>query len=136
MPLTGAVGAVTKILHDSLLAKLDPSFFRATCTIQAVTRTNVGGVVSEDWVDVAGLVALPCAIAPAGGGEQRRAQPYITVERETHTVVVAGYYTGVTAGHRALVATPGGESLTLNVLLVEHDSANTMTRLRCEAVSA
>lgn len=135
MPLTGAVGAVTRILHDRALAALSPSFFRASCDIQESTQTNVGGTVTDSWSDVAGLTGLDCAIAPAGGGESRRSQPYLTVENETHTVLVAGYHSGITSGHRAVVTTPGGETLALNVLLVEHDSANTMTRLRCEEVS-
>lgn len=136
MPLTGAVGAVAELLHGGLFAKLDASFFRASCTVQSLARTNVGGVISESWTDVPGLVSLPCAVAPAGGGEARRAQPYIAVERETHLVLVAGTYSAVTNGHRALVTTAGGESLTLNVLLVEHDSQSTMTRLHCEVVGS
>lgn len=135
MPLTGAVGAVTKILHDAAPGRLAPSFFRASCAIQASTQVNVGGVVSESWANVAGLAALPAAIAPAAGGESRRSQPYITVERETHTVLVAGYYDNIDNGQCAVVTAPGGETLTLNILLVEHDSHSRLTRLRCEEVS-
>ena len=134
MPLTGAL-SVTDIMHPSLLAKLDASFFRAAVAIQENTPTNSGGVLTDSWANVSGLAALDAAIAPAGAAEVRTSTPYRTYDKETHTVLIAGYYTAITPEYRAVVTTPGSESLTLNILGVEHDSANELTRLRCEAVT-
>lgn len=135
MPLTGAL-SVTNIMHPSLLAKLDASFFRASLNIQANSPTNSGGVSTDSWSNVVGLTDLDCAIAPAGATQDRQREPYLTIDRETHTIVVAGYYNTITPEHRAVVTTPGSEALTLDILGVEHDSANELTRLRCEVVSA
>lgn len=135
MPLTNSL-SVSKIMHPSLLDKLENSFFPATATIQVNTPTNNDGVLTDSWANVSGLVDLDCTIAPAiPTVEQRLADPAITVARETHVVVISGYYNSITTAHRAVVTTVGEEALTLDILAVEHDSQNKLTRLRAEAVT-
>ena len=60
------------LIHPQMLARLTPTFLATLGTVQAATVTqSATGAIVQTWTDVAGLVALPCRIAPAGANERR-----------------------------------------------------------------
>ena len=132
MPLPGAL---SRIVHPSLLAALEAFHYAATVTIQANTPTNNEGVLVDSWANVSGLVDLECTISPVNSSERRTIEPNMTKRVETHHVAITGYFTNITNQHRAVVTTAGSETLTLDILAVEHDSQSQTTRLRAEVVS-
>ena len=137
MPLPGAL---SRIIHPTLLASLESFHYGSTVTIQANTPTNNEGVLVDSWANVAGLVDLECTVSPASQrgielGERRVLEPNMTKRVETHHVSITGYFTNITNQQRAVVTTAGSETLTLDILAVEHDSQAQTTRLRAEVVS-
>lgn len=129
-------GALNNVIHGGMSGKLDDFFFTAAVTIQENTQTNTSGVLTDSWAAVStALTGLACAIAPTSPTDERRlTEPYLTATRETHVIIIAGYYNAITTAMRAVVTTPQAESLTLDILAVEHDSQNRLTRLRAEVV--
>jgi len=114
------------IVHPGMLTNL-ADFYASSCTIQQPTRTQ--NAVKEDIEAWANLhVGIPCAVAPPSGGEVKLSdQTYVSA---THIVNLAGYYPTVTERMRVLV-----NGLTLDILLVTHDSHQKTTRLTCEVVT-
>ena len=107
--------------------------YPSAVTIQANTPTGDSyGAEVESWAAVTGLEELACAVAPIAKDKQRG--PQKTLVNETHHVSLPEYYNTITTDMRAVVETPEGESLTLTILAVEHDSLNTQTRIRAEEV--
>jgi head-tail adaptor len=115
------------LLHPDLLTSL-PDFFPSLCTIQSVTITRDG--YKGEVETLATLHAdVPCVMAPAGVGGREIKRPDMTYVVATHTVVLAAYYADITEKMHAVV-----DGLTLNILIVAHDSHSKMTRLACEVV--
>ena len=113
------------LIHPKLLESLH-DFFPSLCTIEASTDSydDYGDEV-KDWDPK--YEDIPCAIAAAGRNEVKR--PDMTYVPATHRVTLAGYYPLITEKMQAVI---GG--LTLDILLVEHDSHQKTTRLSCEVV--
>lgn len=113
------------LIDPGLFANL-AGFYPSLATIQSVTSSR--NTYKEEVLTPSTLHAnVPCAVASAGGKEVKRAD--MTYAIGTHKVALAGYYPDVTETMRVQVV-----GLTLNILLVEHDSHQKSTRLLCEVV--
>ena len=115
-------------LTDPRMLEQLADFFPQTCTIQVATETqnSVGDVIFA-WADYAGHVDLPCRITAAGGSENRR--PNMTYSIDNFIVLLSDYYDTITNKMRVK-----NGSTYYNILLVEHDAQNEMTRLTTEIV--
>ena len=115
-------------LTDPRMMEQLADFFPQTCTIQVATETqnSVGDVIFA-WADYAGHVDLPCRITAAGGSENRR--PNITYSIDNFIVLLRDYYDTIT---NKMCVKNG--STYYNILLVEHDAQDEMTRLTVEIV--
>jgi len=114
------------LIHPRLLDNLY-NFFASSCTIQRATVTISNyGEETLTWANVAALVSLPCALAPAGGREVKQAD--MTYVIASHYVTLGGNY-AVYEKDRAIIG-----ALTLDILLVTHDSQNETTHLDCQTV--
>lgn len=117
-----------RIIHPRFLTGMGIQFWPSSCTIQAATSTTgTTGEITVAWADVAGLVSLPCNIAPVSIEERRTTDR--TVETGTHRVYLEAYYTTITVMHHAIV-----DGVTYNILSVEQDSQHAVTVLRVEIV--
>lgn len=120
---------VSRIIHPRMLSTLG-DFFPVMVTIQRPTETrNEIGEITSVWANVPGLVDLDGALTSTGGRESR--QPREIYTRATHRVPLTSYYPGITEKMRAVISSP---ALTLDILLVEHDSQKQSTWLVCEVV--
>jgi head-tail adaptor len=116
-----------KLLADSFSDLSD--FFTSTCTIQeAAIAYDAAGGEQYTWNDKAGHIGLSCAIGPTGGKEIKR--PDMTYVVATHRVLLAGYYPDIGEKMRAVV-----DGTALDILLVESDSQQKLTRLSCRLTS-
>ena len=105
------------------------TFYPGSCTIQQGTETlDAAGQPSYTWTNLAAHTAIPCHVAPAGGGEVKG--PDYTTVIYSHTIALAGYYPTITAAMRAVVG-----AATYDVLAVENDSLGKSTRLRVQVVT-
>ena len=115
------------LIHPRLLDNLY-NFFASSCTIQSATWTrDTAGEEQPTWGDLVGHVAIPCALAPAGGREVKQAD--MTYVVASHYVTLSGNYPTVLEKMRAVMGT-----LTLDILLVTHDSQNETTHMDCQIV--
>ena len=116
------------LVDTRLLTEL-VDFFPDTCTIQiATTAYNAFGDGIKTWGSYAGHVDLPCRRAWTGGGEYRR--PAQSFGINTFTIVLRGYYDTITNEMRVKMG-----SNYYNILLIEYDAQDTMTRLTAELVT-
>jgi hypothetical protein len=131
-----STSALDSIIHPLLMGSI-ARFTPATVTVQSVALVNTGGVVSETWGNVSGLLSLPCRIVVdvLPSSETRENDPNITVTKVLYNLVITGYYNTITTQMRAIVTTKLGNSLTLDILEVAHDGQDISTRLVCELVS-
>lgn len=104
-------------------------FYPSRATIQASvpTRTPSGGVAST-WADLAGLTAIPCALAPIAGGEMRSSTG--TTAETTHTASLQGRYVAITVRHRAVV-----DGIPYDITAAQTDSHGLTTRLQLRLVA-
>jgi head-tail adaptor len=116
------------LIHPKMLESLH-RFFPSRCMIEEATVTvdEYRDEVSA-WSARLGHEDIPCAMAAAGGQEVKR--PDMTYVPATHRVTLAGHYPEITEKMRAVV-----DDITLDILLVEHDSHGQTTRLACEVVT-
>ncbi len=115
------------LVHPGLTAALTTSgHFGATGTVQVKTVTNTRGNPSEAWANVAGLVDIPCAIAPAAADENRSP----AYAERTHTAKLDASYTAIDPSIHQFVS--GGTDY--DILGVEHDSQGITTRLHLREV--
>lgn len=116
------------LVHPSWLTRLAPTFFASTATVQRATMTQSStGAQVATWAALSGHEGLRCRIAPATATEVR-SQTQVFAEY-THTVVLAGYYATVTELDRVVV-----DSVTYEIVGVQFDGNDTMTRLRVRVV--
>ena len=115
------------LAHPNRLAALRHAF-PSTCAIQRATESRgATGEVILSWGDAPGMTAIPCRVAPTGGREVKREnQTYVVA---THYILLRGYYGGISERDRAVVG-----SQVYNILLVEHDGEQSVTRLECEVI--
>jgi head-tail adaptor len=117
-----------RALTDSRMMEQLADFFPQTCTIQTLTETknSVGDVIFTP-VDYPAHIDLACRITAAGGSENRR--PNMTYSIDNFIVLLRDYYDTITNKMRVK-----NGSTYYNILLVEHDAQNEMTRLTVEIV--
>ena len=120
------------LIHPRLLSNLTATFYTSLCTIQQATEAqDAFGQPIPAWANVAGLINLPCAIAPFSGSPERaevkRADG--TIEIITHHISIAGNYLTITNKMRAVVA-----GVNYDIMASEVDSHSIMTRLRAVLV--
>lgn len=105
---------------------------RSSATFQQRTSTtSPGGIVDlNDWVNVSGLVAIPCMLTvysplrPDEAGVIRTPQTFNTLG-ERH-LLLDGYYPAVLQQY---TVTLSGDSARYEVMAVEHDSQHQQTRV-------
>lgn len=122
------------LIHPKLMSMLTPVFYSDQLTVQEKTgsRDSAGGIV-ESWSDVPAWIDLACSIAPThdesvtGVDEQRH--PELTVSTDLLTVSLPQYLPTLTREYRAVI-----DSEPWNILGVQWDSHQTMTRLALEKV--
>lgn len=104
-------------------------FYPARATIQAPidARTPSGGVAST-WGVLAGLVDIPCALAPMSGGEMRSSTG--TTAETTHTASLQGRFVAITVRHRAVI-----DGIAYDITAVQTDSHGLTTRLQLRLVA-
>lgn len=117
-----------EIVNSGLLTHL-ARFYPDTCTIKTYTSENQDSFGQPDpsWIDLTGYVDIPCAVAAKGGKEVKMSDMEYAVS--THTIALAGCYTGIQTKMRAVV-----NSITYEVLYSEVDSHSKMTRVTCRIV--
>ena len=121
------------LIHPRLLSSLSATFYPSLCTIQEATEVQDGyGQPIAGWNNIAGLIDLPCAIAPINpnspqAAERKRADG--TIEIITHTIAIGGHYPVITNKMRTVVA-----GVNYDIMAVETDSHSVMTRLRAVLV--
>lgn len=118
---------------------VDTGLMVSRCTFQKPTGATGGsGAANNTYVDVAGLVAIPCMDAPPSpirvtAGEARSASEIVAYE--TRHVALNGWYPVVYSGWRGNDAEGTGawqavvDGIAFTVLGVETDSQRTQTRL-------
>lgn len=118
-----------------MFAGLKRSFYPSVLTVQAsVAVTSPTGTITHTWTNVTDMVALPCRVAPAGGGEARTQEQVLS--QLTQTCVIPLDLRNITVLMRAQV---DGEIF--NVVSVDYDGQNLLggsrqsTRLTLEVVS-
>lgn len=118
------------LVDPRMLAKLG-SFFNTTCTIQQVTETrdSAGGVVLT-WANVTGLVGLTCRRATASTARTSEIKlESLTYTVNVQTIMISGYQPTITPKMRVTC-----DGLVFDILSVEHDGEQAMTRLACQIV--
>jgi hypothetical protein len=119
-----------EIVHYGMLDNLY-RFFPRKVTIQQFTpntQDSYGEETVGSWVDVDGLIDLPCQIAPAEGEKQKR--PDMTPVVYTHRLVIAGYYSEIQENYRAVL----DDDTEFEIVKVEHDSQQKTTPLKVRLV--
>lgn len=122
---------MTRPLVDPRMLSRLGMFFNTTCTIQQTTETRdaAGGVVNT-WANVTGLVNLNCRRAPASTARTNEMKlESLTYTANVQTIMIAGYQPTITPKMRVRC-----DGLVLDILSVEHDGEQEMTRLACQIV--
>jgi len=134
MPLVNS-----KIVHPNWLNL--PYAFNSLCTVQQPTATQrPDGELIKTFTNVEGLMALRCALAVDSFQHQEKRGEDYTTETITHHVTIAGYYPQIKVNYRLKTwRNDGGLNhstselvSTFNIISVEHDSKNIMTRIMLE----
>jgi hypothetical protein len=115
-----------EIISYDLLDKLE-RFFPRTVTIKHFTpgtQDSYGEKTIGTWVNVTGLIDLPCQISPAEGGKQQ--QPNMTPVIYTHRIVIAGYYPEILETYKAVM----DDDVEFEIMKVENDSQLKTTPLQ------
>lgn len=128
--------AIRGVMPAALATGLFVSLFTAQ---QPVPTQGANGAIAFDYVDVAGLIAIPCMSSPESPGSiqatEVRALEEITAA-ELHHVVLNGYYPALDAGWRGENADGKGAWIALidgfryEISGVESDSQSQMTRVQ------
>lgn len=119
----------SRLIHPDLMKALQVDFFNRTGTIQVAVRTQgTTGQEVKTWANVNGMIAIPCRIAAAGGGERRfQNQAYLDA---TDTALLSGTFATLTEQHRFM----DDKGNIYDILRVEPDSENITTRLTLRTV--
>jgi len=114
---------VSKLLHPRMVASLQKNFFPQACTIQINEPTQTpSGKEQPHWVDIPGLVAIPCKVGGTTGGEHRMTeQIYLDA---TNIILLAGFFAQIDETMRAVV-----EGQDYDILLVNSNSEKAVMRL-------
>lgn len=123
------------LIHPRMFVGLAADFFPSALTVQAATtgRSATGAVTTTAWADVAGMVNLPCRVAPVSGTETRT--PQQVTGQEVQRCVVPQYLAAVTLKHRAVV-----DGKPYDIVSIDHDGqqgagGRKLTRLSLKVVT-
>lgn len=117
------MGALDEIIHPGMLEELEAQgHFPSTGTVQENTPTNVDGVATDSWANLAGHVDLDCAVAALTAREKEALD--MTIATSTHKVLLPALYASITQAMRFV---SGG--VTYEITGVADDQHDTMTRL-------
>lgn len=113
-------------------AAIDTGLFPSLCTFRSPSGVLTdSGAPDGLYVDIAGLVAIPCTAPPVSTARLQASEIRSMAEilaTEPHHVLLAGYYPAARAawlgGAQAVI-----DGLAYTVMGVEHDSQKTMTRV-------
>jgi len=114
-----------EIISYDMLNKLE-RFFPRKVTIKHFipgTQDSYGEKTVGTWVNVTGLIELPCQISPAEGGKQQRTD--MTPVIYTHRIVIAGYYPEILETYQAVM----DGDVTFEIMKIENDSQQITTPL-------
>jgi hypothetical protein len=124
----------TKAIPDVMPLARNSGLFVSLCTIMAPDGTLIdAGQPSGNYVNVAGIVNIPCTAPPEAIGErlsanETRAQDDIQAFAPRH-VLLSGFFPSIQVGvSQGWIAVIDGRVYTL--LGAESDSQSQMTRLR------
>lgn len=122
------------LVHPRMLAWLLWDFFPSSLTIQAGTpsRTPTGAVTTA-WADVAGMVDLPCRVAPVSGAENRT--PEQITAQEVQRCVAPLYLPAVTTAHRAVIDGEAWDIVSVDYDGQEGAGGRNLTRLTLKVVA-
>lgn len=123
------MGALTEIIHPGMLEELNAQgHFPSTGTVQENTPTNVDGVSTDSWADLAGHIDLDCAIAALTAREKDALD--MTIATSTDKVQFPEIYASITSAMRFV---SGG--VAYKITGVADDQHDTMTRLILELIT-
>lgn len=119
-----------EIIHYGMLENLYRFFPRKVTIKQLVpaSQDSYGEPITGTWVNVKGLVDLPCQIAPAEGEKQKREDMSPVIY--THRLVIADYYPEIQENYRAVL----DDDTEFEIVKVEHDSLQKTTPLKVRLV--
>jgi hypothetical protein len=115
------------IIHPAMLAKVQPNFYPASCTIQqATTVADSYGQPIPTWANLADHVDLSCRLSPGSpsSGDELRTQIQIYT---VHMWIIAlnGHYPDILETMRAVI-----DGTVYEIEQVQHDGNEKTTRLR------
>jgi head-tail adaptor len=114
---------VRKLIDDRMLTNM-ADFFPSTCTVQERTDTqDEFGQPIPAWIDL--HTDIDCRLSPYRGDEIKK--PDQTYATDVHIITLNDYYNDITVLMRAIV-----NSINYDILLVEHDGQNRLTKLTVE----
>lgn len=120
------------VVHPRLAGTLTPGFYPSTIAIERSTSIqDPSGEPQLTWTAVTGLEAIPAAIAVfnrQAAAELRRADG--TIVTDSWQISLAGYWPEIQAADR--IQNEAGEFW--DILGVEHDSHQQLTRLKAERI--
>lgn len=130
-----------RLYHPRFLAGLG-KFFPVQCTILHDTGNTVDshGAPVTSWDELDGHVNLSCDLVTDSGEEVQR--PNGTVLISSHRILLKGYYPGITERMKLLIedavflqpGLPASLGDTYDILRVDHDANQQVTRLICQLV--
>ncbi len=122
---------IRSIVSPRLAADLvGAGHYPQTVTIQAATRTRDSyGDPRPTWANVTGMIALPAAIAPAGGSEPSSSDGTWSV---TSTLILVAGVWPIEAGQRAV----GDDGRVWDIQAVDSGPHGGWTNLHCQTVQA
>jgi hypothetical protein len=125
----------TNLVHPRRHEQLDKhsNFYNTTCTLEVQGGAQDSfGEPTDVWAAVAGLADIPARVSVATGqrqiGERELSQQTYTIV--SHIITLKGYYPAAEEKYRAVA---GG--IVYDIVVIEHDSSNTFTRLRVQKVT-
>ncbi len=113
----------SRLIHPKMTSMLERDFFPQNCALRRPVKSqSTTGREILDYETPPGYEALPCRVAPAGGGERRISQGnYLDA---THAIALPGQFPDVTEEWIAVV-----DEVKYQILLVGKDAEGVMTHL-------
>ena len=85
----------SRLIHPKMMKVLEKDFFQQRCALKKPVKSqSTTGKEKVSYTAQAGYEALPCRVAPAGGGERRG--DHFTHLDTTHAIAVPGVFDDVT----------------------------------------
>lgn len=118
----------SRLIHPKMMSTLERDFFPQRCALKRPVKSqSTTGKETITYEVKPGYEALPCRIAPAGGGERRVSQ-YNYLDA-THAIAMPGQFQDVNEEWIAVV-----DGAQYQILLVGKDAEGVMTHLETRIV--